>query len=75
MKNMNIDDVDIETLVEVAGVSVDLDLPKAERMIEVVRQMNGNPYFFKCGKLLVKVGYSDTPVTFDQRMEDYLRTI
>ena len=75
MKNMSIQDVEADSLVEITGVTVDMDMPQPQRMKEVVRQMNGNPYFFRYNKLLVKVGYADTPVTFEQRMEDYLRTL
>ena len=75
MKNMDIHDVEIDSLVEGASVSVDLDLPIPQRMEDVVQQMNGNPYFFKSGRLIVKVDYSDTPISFNERMEDYLRTI
>ena len=75
MKNMDIHDVEIDSLVEGASVSVDLDLPIPQRMEDVLQQMNGNPYFFKSGRLLVKVDYSDTPISFNERMEDYLRTI
>ena len=67
--------VDPQTLVDIGKVSVDMDLPKQQRMMDMVKQMDGNPYFFRSGKIAVKVGYAETPVTLDERMENYLRTL
>jgi len=75
MQNINIQDIDPDTLVDIKNVQVNMDLPKIDRMRDVVRQMNGNPYFFKSGKLTVKVSFADTLITIDERMENYLRTI
>jgi len=67
--------VDPQTLVDASKVSVNMDLPKPQRMMETVKQMGGNPYFFRSGNLAVKVSYADTAVTLDERMESYLRTL
>jgi len=67
--------VDPQTLVDASKVSVNMDLPKPQRMMETVEQMDGNPYFFRSGNLAVKVSYTDTAVTLDERMESYLRTL
>jgi len=75
MQSINIQDIDPGTLVDIKDVQVNMDLPKIDRMKDVVKQMNGNPYFFKSGKLTVKVSFSDTHITIDERMENYLRTI
>ena len=75
MQSINIQDIDPGTLVDIKDVQVNMDLPKIDRMKDVIKQMNGNPYFFKSGKLTVKVSFSDTHITIDERMENYLRTI
>ena len=75
MQSINIQDIDPDTLVDIKNVQINMDLPKIDRMKDVVKQMNGNPYFFKSGKLTVKVSFSDTHITIDERMENYLRTI
>ena len=76
MREIDIRTVDINTLVDASAISVDMDLPKQERMLGVINQMGGNPYFFKSGgSIAVKVDYADTPVSFDERMEYYLRTL
>ena len=75
MKNLDIRTIDPMTLVEASSVSVDMDLPKEKRMIATVNQMGGNPYFFRSGNLAVKVSYADSAISFDERMESYLRTL
>ena len=75
MQRINIHDIDPDTLVDIKDVQVNMDLPKLDRMKDVIRQMNGNPYFFKSGKITVKVSFADTHVTIDERMENYLRTM
>jgi hypothetical protein len=74
MKNVDIRTVSPDSLVDVSGVSVDMDLPKIERMLEFAGKVK-NPYCFKSGKIIVKVSFADTSVTMDERMESYLRTL
>lgn len=74
MKNIDIRTVDPSTLMDIRQVSINRELPKQERMLDFIRQI-GNPYCYLCGKVVVKVGFSDTDVTLDDRMESYLRTL
>ena len=73
--NLDIKTVDKDTLVSADDVRVDLNAPKSERMASTLKQMNGNPYFFRSGTIAVMVSYTDTSVTLDERMESYLRTV
>ena len=75
MKNIDIRDIDRNKVVDISEVKVNMDLPKEERMMDVIKQMNGNPYFFKVGKILVKTSFLDTDISIEERLEDYLRTI
>ena len=45
--------VDRDTLVDIRDVTVDTSLPARERSPQI-----GNPYCYKCGKYVVKVGFS-----------------
>jgi hypothetical protein len=74
-ENLDIRTVEATMLVDADTVTVDINLPKRERMSKILQQMNGNPYFFRSGKIAVQVSYADTDVSFDDRMESYLRTI
>jgi hypothetical protein len=37
--------------------------------------MDNNPRFFRSGRLAVKVSYMDTPISLDERVECYMRTL
>jgi len=73
MKNINILDIDPDTVVDAVDISVDTNLPVPERIAEYIRQA-GNPYFIKVGKIIVKMGFSDTTTTANDCFERYLKT-
>ena len=75
VQNMNSDDISSDTLVDIKDVNVNMDLPSEERIMDVIEQMDGNPYLFKSGKITVKVSFSNTPTTLNERMENYFRTL
>ena len=75
MQNIDVRDIDPSTVVNAADVLVNTDLPQMERMKDVVTQMNGNPYFFKSGKLIVKMSFMETDISINKRWEDHLRTV
>jgi hypothetical protein len=73
MKSVDIRTVDRDSLVDASDLLVDIDLPKKERMMSVKNYL-GNPYCFKCGKIIVKLEYAQTTATIDDRVESYMRT-
>ena len=74
MRDVDIRTVDPETLVDINDVVINTELPNPERILDFANQI-GNVYCFKCGKLIVKIGYADTPYTIDDRMESYMRML
>ena len=48
-------------------------LPKRERILDFIRQI-GNPYCYRHGKYVVKVSFTDTDVTLEDRMLSYIRS-
>lgn len=74
MSNVDIRTVDPKSLVDLQDVVIKKYLPKDKRMLDFVGQIH-NPYCYTVGKIIVKVGFSDTTVTLDERMESYLRTL
>lgn len=74
LKNVDIRTVDTDTLVDIEDIKVNLELPKQERIIDFVKQIK-NPYCYKCGKVVVKVSFSDTNSTIEDRLESYLMTL
>ena len=73
MQNVDIRTVDPETLRDIRDVTVNADLPKRERILDFIRQI-GNPYCYRHGKYVVKVSFTDTDVTLEDRMLSYIRS-
>ena len=73
MQNVDIRSVDPDTLRDIRDVKVNTDLPKRERILDFIRQI-GNPYCYRHGKYVVKVSFTDTDVTLEDRMLSYLRS-
>ena len=74
MRNVDIRQVDPDTLVDIRNTKIDTSLPLHERALDFIRQIR-NPYCFKCGKTLVKIKFSNTEVTMEERMEGYFRSL
>ena len=74
MKEVDIHTVDRESLVDIREVQVDDSLPREQRFEEFLRQIK-NPYCYRCGKLVVKVSFSDTDATLEDRLGHYLATL
>lgn len=73
MRNVDIRSVDPETLRDIRDVQVHAELPKGERIRDFIRQI-GNPYCYRHGKYVVKVSFTDTDVTLEERMLSYIRS-
>ncbi len=71
MRSVDVRTVDPGSLVDISDVHVDESLPQGERMGDFMRQV-GNPYCFKCGKAVIKMGFADTEATLEERLEQYL---
>ena len=61
LKNVDIRTVDPDTVPDIRAVRIDPSLPPAERIRDVARQMNGNPFVYRCGGLLVKTSFRRHP--------------
>jgi len=70
---MDHEKIDRESLVDIQTVTVDTSLPKEERMRDFIRQIK-NPYLYRHGKYVVKITFSDTDITLEQRLADYVRS-
>ena len=73
MQNVDIRTVNPDTLRDIRDVTVNTDLPKRERILDFIRQI-GNPYCYRHGKYVVKVSFTNTDVTLEERMLSYLRS-
>ncbi len=71
LKHLDIRTVQPDTLEQIENVKINTDLPVEERRMEFVRQIK-NPYFFRCGKLIVQVEYSDTDKTINDCLKELI---
>lgn len=60
LRDVDIRTVDPDTVPDIRSVHIDPTLPPAERIRDVARQMNGNPFVYRCGGLLVKTSFAGT---------------
>ena len=73
MQSVNPETVDRSALKDIRDVHVNTELPKKERILDFIRQI-GNPYCYRHGDYVVKVGFADTDVTLEDRMLSYIRS-
>lgn len=73
MQAVELDAVDRDTLKDIRDVQIDITLPKKERLLNYIRQI-GNPYCYRYGKYTVKVSFSDTDATLEDRICSYIRS-
>jgi hypothetical protein len=74
MKNVTMENIDPQNLVDITSIEVNPELSKNERIKAFVEQIK-NPYLFKCGKIIVQIGFADTNITLNERMETYLKSL
>lgn len=60
LKAVDIRTVDPDTVPDIRTLHIDPTLPPAERIRDVVQQMNGNPFIYRCGGLMVKTSFAGT---------------
>ena len=58
LKDTDIREVDPSTAPDIKEIRVDTGLPVSERLLDVARQMNGNPFVYRCGDILVKTSFA-----------------
>ncbi|WP_369283659.1 DUF6870 family protein [Oscillibacter sp. GMB15532] len=72
LKQVDVRTVNPDTLVDMNDIKVNTKLPKEERILDFIQQV-GNPYCYRCGKVVVKISFNDTDATLEDRIESLLR--
>ena len=74
MRNIDIRHIDPDTMPDIRDIAIDNDKTILERALDYIEQAK-NPYFMRCGKILVKVEYSETDATIEDCIEGYFRSL
>lgn len=60
LRDMDIRAVDPKDVADISEITIDLKLPPEQRAADLVRQMKGNPFVYRCGDILVKTSFAGT---------------
>jgi phosphoenolpyruvate carboxylase len=70
--NSKFSHVNSDDLVDIKSVNMDQYLLKLENVVKFINEVK-NPYYFKVGKVKVRVSYADTDRTLDDAFANLLR--
>ena len=73
MQDIDVRTVDRESLRDIRDVEINAGLPKGERILDFIRQI-GNPYCYRHGDYVVKISFTDTDISLEDRMLSYIRS-
>lgn len=73
MQEVDVRTINREALRDIRDVEINASLPKGERILDFIRQI-GNPYCYRHGDYVVKISFTDTDVTLEERMLSYIRS-
>lgn len=71
MRNIDIRDADREQLVDIRNIEINIDKSVVARVTEYIEKVK-NPYLVGVGDYIVKLNYSDTQETVNDRMKHYI---
>ena len=74
MRDIDIRTVCAEELTDRRDIVIDQKLPRKERLRQYIRQ-TGNPYCYVDDGVIVKVSFSNTRETIEDRLEAYIRSM
>ena len=69
LENVDIRTIEKDTLVEIKKVKIDPELERRERISSFVEQII-NPYCFICDGVIVKIGYTETEDTMEEKLNE-----
>jgi hypothetical protein len=72
--NIYIGGYGIAGLIDIQDVDVNQNLPVEERIIEFIKQIK-NPYLFKYGNTVIRVNFSKTNISFEDRVKNYFEML
>ena len=71
LKNVDLKEIDRDRIIDIKDIVIDMDKPKKDR-IKTYLENTPNPYFVKCGDIIIRMSFSDNDVCIDDCIERYL---
>lgn len=71
MKNVDITKVNPGDLVDIRDVQINGNLKRDNQLADFIRQIK-NPYCYRYGEYIVKIGFEDTSVTLTERLREMI---
>ena len=74
MKDNAIQPINRESLVDIRDVKINQELPVTEKILEFITLIK-NPYLYKYGDKVVRINYSQTDISFEERIKSYFEML
>jgi len=71
MRNIDVTTVEEKDLVDIRDVEINGSLKQDKKIEDYVKQIK-NPYCYKYGDYIVKIGFEDTEVTITERLRELI---
>lgn len=71
LKNVDLKEIDRDKIIDISDIVIDMEKPKEDR-IKTYLENTPNPYFVKCGDILIRMSFSDNDVCIDDCIKRYL---
>ncbi|MBO5149496.1 MAG: hypothetical protein J6B66_04575 [Anaerotignum sp.] len=71
---MEIENLELSTLINVEQVVIDQNLPVTERMMEYLEKVK-NPYCFLCGETPVKICFMENEIKLEKKLKEYFLSL
>lgn len=72
LKNVDIENFNIDDLIDLRDIRIDKNCSVQSKIISFVEQIK-NPYFFKVGKIAVKLNFDNEGPTFQEKLLNSLK--
>lgn len=71
LRKVNLDKIDLNTLVDLNSIYIDTSMPK-EKRIKMLLESGINPYIFRIGNMKIKINYMNTGKTLSDIIENII---
>lgn len=71
MRNIDVTKADPDDLIDIRNVRINAKLKQSNKIQDYVNQIK-NPYCYKYGDYIVKIGFEDTNVTLTERLREII---